>query len=240
MFASTPTVFAYQSSLALLIDRYGLLFCMAVTEHCVNELMSFFSSVLLGRPSHATHDFEGVASFVETGVLLPLPCDVHSFVSNVVFLFVFQGSQLGYGQAYMAYHRSLEVEWNDEVCVWWFPYTSSSWKVLDVPAGAVPSWKRNVDDFQVECLATSVSEKFKPELRKTLGRARIAVNTAYGSLSGFPGPSEDGLVVEGDSLEKDAESNPRDLKSENDRELSASQRILALFGDHDLSAQTNV
>lgn len=63
-----------------------------VAAHYLYARRSFFSSGLLGGASDAAHDFEVFMSLFESGVLLPLPRGVHSFVSDVRLLSVLQGS----------------------------------------------------------------------------------------------------------------------------------------------------
>lgn len=62
MFAPTPIVFIYHSSMALLTERRSFLIRIAVAENCVYALMSFFLSALLGRSVDATHVFDGVTA----------------------------------------------------------------------------------------------------------------------------------------------------------------------------------
>lgn len=64
LFAPTPTVLAFHSSLALLTEGRFLLFRMALAEHCIYALMSLFASALLGGPVDATHDFDGVTALM--------------------------------------------------------------------------------------------------------------------------------------------------------------------------------
>lgn len=115
-FALTQIVFTHHSSLGLLIEWHSLLLLIAFNEHFVYALMSFFSSALLGKPVDATHNFGGVTSLVESGVLLPLPSGVQAFVSELGLFSVLRGSQFHDRQAHLAYYRRLEVDCNDETC----------------------------------------------------------------------------------------------------------------------------
>lgn len=54
LFATTQIVLVYHSSLALLIERHNLLFCITIAEHCVYDVRAFFLSALLGEPVEAT------------------------------------------------------------------------------------------------------------------------------------------------------------------------------------------
>lgn len=113
----TPIVFTYHSSSALLTESRSLIFCIAVADLYVYALLSFFLSAVLDGPSNATHDFEAATSLVESSALLPFPSGVQSFVSDAGLFSVLQGRPLDYGQAYIAYHRSVEGDWGDEECV---------------------------------------------------------------------------------------------------------------------------
>lgn len=89
-FAPTSIVLAYRSSLVLLTELRSLLFRIDVAEYFVYAPMSFFSSELLSVPVDEGYNFEGVTALVESSVLLPSPSGIHSFVSDVGLLSVFQ------------------------------------------------------------------------------------------------------------------------------------------------------
>lgn len=110
------------------------------------------------------------------GALLPVFSDLHAFLSDVGWFFILQGSQFDYRQAYLAYHRSLAVDWDDEAWVRWVPYTHSSLNVLDIPAREVISAKSNVDDVQRNGFMRSAPLTFKAAPRNTHKEARVAVN----------------------------------------------------------------
>lgn len=56
------------------------------------------------------------------------------------------GSQFENGLAYLAYHRSSEVDWDNEACIGWFPYEHSSGERLETPVREVTSARRDADD----------------------------------------------------------------------------------------------
>lgn len=95
----------------------------------------------------------------------------------------------------MAYHRSFEVDWNDEVCVGWFSYTPSSAHVLDVPAREATSAQQNVHDVQVKRIARFVPVKFEPDSRYILEGTRSEVSVAHDSSTGFAGSTGDSSIV---------------------------------------------
>lgn len=84
----------------------SLLSRIRITEQCVRDLMLFFWFTWLTVPVEGTHFFEDVMPFSESGVLVPLPKDVHAFVTDVGFFPVLRGSQDDYRQAYLAYRWS--------------------------------------------------------------------------------------------------------------------------------------
>lgn len=217
MFALTPIVVVYHSLLALLTERRSLLFCIYVNDHCTYALMSFFLSVLPVGPKDSTLDSEGVTFLAESGFLLPLPSGVRSFVSEVRLFAVLQLNQFDYKQAYLAYHQSLEVDWDDAARVGWLPCTKVSFEVLDNSARDVPSAKRNVEDAQVKLFVRSVPVKFKAGPRKTLEEAHTEVNSAYGCSSGFPGLSVNVHIVDDEIVEEDAPRDLHSLTTKNDR-----------------------
>lgn len=53
----TPSVFAYHSTLPICMERHRLPFCIAVVEHCVHALLSFFTSTIVEDPVECTHVF---------------------------------------------------------------------------------------------------------------------------------------------------------------------------------------
>lgn len=110
MFEPKPILFACHSSLAFLTKLGSLLFCIAFADRCVYALTSFDSLPFLGEPNDAKHEFEGVTSLAESGVLFLLPDGVHSVICDARFLSIYQGTQLEYGQAYLPHQRSLAVE----------------------------------------------------------------------------------------------------------------------------------
>lgn len=92
LFASTPSVSSYHSSLELLTERLSLLFCIAIAELCVYALMSFFLSALLGVLVDVTHDLKVDTTLAESVLLLALPSSVHKLVCGVGLFSIHQGS----------------------------------------------------------------------------------------------------------------------------------------------------
>lgn len=135
MFVPTPIVLIYHFSLMYFIEWRSSLFCSVVAELCLYALKSFFPSAELVEPADLTHYFEIIMDLVESGVLLSLRSGIQAFLSDVGMLSDFEGSHLDYRQACLPYHCSVEVDWDYEACVWWFPYTRLSGKVLGILAG---------------------------------------------------------------------------------------------------------
>lgn len=175
---SAPIVLTYHFSLVLLTERSSLILDITVAEHFVYGLMSFFFSALLGGPNHVTYDFERATSLVESGVLLYLQSSIHSFVSGVGLFSLLRGSQLHYGPAYLAYYRSLKVNWDDESFVRWFSYTSLSSEGLDIPPREIIFTKRNIRHIQVIHILRSVPVQFKPGRRNRFETVRPTVDTS--------------------------------------------------------------
>lgn len=70
--------FAYHSILELCLQRRSLLFCIAVAEHCIFALPSFFTRALVAVPVEFIHVSEGINALAESGVLLLLPAGAYA------------------------------------------------------------------------------------------------------------------------------------------------------------------
>lgn len=81
-----------------------------------------FSLALIGDPVNVTPVFESDIALAKSSGLLHLPRGIRAFVSVVELTFIVQGCQFEYGQAYLAYHHSLEVYRRHGECVGWLPY----------------------------------------------------------------------------------------------------------------------
>lgn len=110
----------YHPTLALCAESRRFLFCIAVAEQFVFALLSFFTFALAVRPVAYIYLFEGDKALAESGVLLLFSSGMHAFSENVGLFFVLQGSQFNFNEAYLAYYRSGEGDYKDEVCVEWF------------------------------------------------------------------------------------------------------------------------
>lgn len=67
---------------------------------------------------------EGATALAESGVLSALPADIHAFVADDGLCFILHSSQFDSKWAYLTYHCSREVDWEDETSVGWFPFIS--------------------------------------------------------------------------------------------------------------------
>lgn len=123
-------VFAYHSSLTLLRYRRSLLFVIAVAEHWVYPLLSFFTSARNGGPVEYSYAFPDTSTLAESGVLPPLSQVIPAFVADVGLFSILQGSHFELKEAYLAYHCSRDVDWDDDASVGWFPYTHASGDAL--------------------------------------------------------------------------------------------------------------
>lgn len=127
-------VFRYHSTVVLHAELCSPLLRIAVTEHCVFILLLFSTSALIGGPIEYFQVFMCAIDFAESGILHPLPVDVHTFVAIVGLFSVFEGSQFSLKETYLAYHRSREVYWKNKASFRRFQYEKSSDDVLDIHA----------------------------------------------------------------------------------------------------------
>lgn len=160
--------------------------------------------MLIGGSVDHTRVFEGATTIAESGILLPLQRGVQAFVADVGLVFVLQGPQFDYRDAFLAYHRSRGVDWDDETCVGWFPYVSPRGDVLDIPAPQATSKKRMVGDVHVKKWIGVVHVKFKPEPKKMYDEASQTVSSELGSLADFSDPADDKSIFEDDIVDEDA------------------------------------
>lgn len=98
-------------------------------------------------------------------------------------------------QVYLAYHRSIKDDCDDEVWVGWLLYIHSRGKVLDIPARKMNSVKRNADDVQVRELLRALPFKFRSGPRKTPEEAHSSEKAINGTFTGFTNPAEDVPIV---------------------------------------------
>lgn len=105
----------------LLKEGRCLLLRIAVGEHCVYVLLTFFSSTLIGGPVHRTWNFECATALAKSSIFLPLPRGIHALVADFGLLSVLQGLQFDYRDTYLTYHGSRTVDWDDEDYVVWSP-----------------------------------------------------------------------------------------------------------------------
>lgn len=75
---------------------------------------------------------------------------MQDFVADVVLLPVLHGSQFDFKETYLAYHRSCEVNWNDEAYVRWYPYDNLSGDVPEIPDVEVKAVETTASDMLVK------------------------------------------------------------------------------------------
>lgn len=103
--------------------------------------MSFFILAPNGDPIAFAAVFGGVTARAKLCMIPSLLRRGYVSVADVNLVYVTQCVQFAYGQVYLDYHHALKVDWDDEACVWSFPYISLSLDVLDTPAKEV-LWRR--------------------------------------------------------------------------------------------------
>lgn len=145
----TLTLLSYCSTLPFCKTGCSVLLPIAVAEHCAFALLSQFMSVLVGGPVDYVHIFQRATTLAESNVLLPLFPGVNGFFAHGGLFFNLLGSQFEFKEAYLAYHHSHEVNWEDEVRVGWFQYVDSSGDMLDIPALEVGITRRTATDVQL-------------------------------------------------------------------------------------------
>lgn len=67
-------------------ERRTLPFGFTVEEHYVFNVLSFFTSALIGGPVEYIRALEGATAPAELCILLQLPIGVHAFVADVSLL----------------------------------------------------------------------------------------------------------------------------------------------------------
>lgn len=173
MVALTLIVSAYNTSLAICRESRNLLFPIAVAEHFVFYLFSFFTSALICGPVEYIPVFEGVTAFVESGILLPLPVVAHAFVVSVGLFSVIQGTQFTLKKTHLTYHHNLEVDRDNRTSVRWFLYESASGDMVYIPAREIATGKglsvmlqsRNGSEQYPSCSSPGIERRWRRGLR---------------------------------------------------------------------------
>lgn len=140
----------------------------------------------------------------------------------------------------MAYHRRLDVDWDDEDSIGWLLYIRSSRNVLDIPAGKVTSRERKVSDVQMRKWVGVVPVRFNPDQKKTHEDAARDVSSVFGSSVDFLDPANDMPVSEDGIFEKDALWDLRDLAFKDSAGPSALQRVQELCQAYGLAVPSDV
>lgn len=73
---------------------------------------------------------------------------MQAFVADTGSCSILKGCQFNFKYTYLAYHHSSEVNWEDEYCVEWLPYISSSSDLLDIRAGQIIAGKKEATNLQ--------------------------------------------------------------------------------------------
>lgn len=165
---------------------------------------------------------------------------MHAFVADVRCFSVFQNLQFDSKEAYLIYHRSREVDWNDEASVGCFSYIGLGCDVLDIPAREITTGKRTVNDAQVKNLVGVVSIVFKFGHRKMLSEATDIFWSVIVATTDFHNQASNAPIVEDEIVEKETSWNRRDLMSKDNCKLILLQGIQGLYQTYSLSVPLDV
>lgn len=144
LFASTPAVFAYYSGRYLNRLSADFIFRAAVTEHSVYCLSSFLLSAFERGSIRLHSTCSGAEDEARCGVFRLLPVGVRHFVDHVGIFEVTRQMSLVKTHAWLAYHRTVEVDWGHVGKTSWLPYGGPSGEVRSVPGPGAPSGKRGL------------------------------------------------------------------------------------------------
>lgn len=117
-----------------LASNFVAFFHIAVAEFHVFPLLLFFTTAQVRDSVEYVHVFEGVTAPSGSGVLLKMLVGMQAFVVDVGLFSVPECSQFAFKTSYLAYHRGLDMEWEDKVSLGWFSYIRSSGDMLDISA----------------------------------------------------------------------------------------------------------
>lgn len=93
-----------------------VVFCFVLPSQSILFLLCFRLHVYPScGPAEYINVLKDATALARSGVLLPMRTGMHAFVAAVILLFVLQGSQFNFKEAYVSYDRSCDVEWEDEV-----------------------------------------------------------------------------------------------------------------------------
>lgn len=121
---------------------------------------------------------------------------MHVFVADVGLLSVLQGFQFDLKKAYLAYHCSPELDWEDKALVGWFRHDRASGIALDIPACKSTTNKRTVSDVHVMKWVGVVSVVVKTGHQKTSVEGADAVSSVVVSSAYFSDPFSDVPILE--------------------------------------------
>lgn len=187
-------------------------------------VMSFIFSALIGAPSGLANSFPGAAELLSGGVLIPLPIQVREFVDTAGFFGVVRHCSFDPVQAYLAYRRANEVDWDGVNCAGWFPYKGQTGEVMGIPARQVPGTKRDRDGVLISELVPQVVASYVQADRLTLDDAQITARRALGGNEQEDNGSEDSDDAAGDPGEEET-WDFRDIQMLGRRGVSALQAI---------------
>lgn len=100
-------------------------------------------------------------TLAESIILLLLSQGVHGFLADFKLLFVLKGFLFDYTDAYLAYHSSREINWDDEDWVEGLSYVRTGGDMLNTLALQVVAEKRMVIGIQMKRLLGVVTATFK-------------------------------------------------------------------------------
>lgn len=130
----TPVISGYYANLVLSSWHKILLLRVAIAKHSVFCVMAFVAYALYCRSCAVSADFCGVEDLFRGGILLPLSQGVLLFLQDVGFFGIIPVFTFNISQAYLAFHRTVEVDWSINENVGWLLFIAGDGIVSDTPA----------------------------------------------------------------------------------------------------------
>lgn len=143
-------------------------------------------------------------------------------------------------EAYLAYYRSHEVDWDNKTSVRWFSYNGIGGGVVNIPSREITTSRRIVSNVRVKRGVGVVSCVFKPGYRKTFAEVAKAVGSVVTHFRDITYPAYDVPSVEVEDVEGDLSCYRRVSSSKDNCRPSALQRIQEPCRIYGLSATSDV
>lgn len=134
LYVSTPAVFVYYSNLALPDEHNTTLLRVAVDKRSFFSLKSIVASTFYRVSCTASDGFQGVEGLYMGGTSLCLSQGALDFVKYVGFFELGRGYTFGFSQAYLIFHRIVDVDWKSDGSIAWHPYGARHGLVSKIPA----------------------------------------------------------------------------------------------------------